>query len=212
MDLEQIRREYLMGGLRREHLNPSPFEQFDLWLQQAIAAGIPDPTAMVLATVDGHGQPDQRLVLLKHSDATGLVFYTNYGSKKAADIAANPKVSLHFPWHSMERQVRVSGIAQRVPLDESIRYFATRPLESQIAAWASRQSAPIDSRRMLLEQFERMKAKFREGKVPLPDFWGGYRVVPHRFEFWQGGGNRLHDRFEYVLAADGTWSISRLAP
>jgi pyridoxamine 5'-phosphate oxidase len=212
MDLEQIRREYLSGGLRRENLHQSPFEQFDVWLRQAVAAGIADPTAMVLATVDEQGQPDQRLVLLKQSDPSGLVFYTNYSSKKAHDISGNPKVSLHFPWYSMERQVRISGTASRVSLAESIRYFTSRPLESQIAAWASQQSAPISSRRLLLEQFERMKEKFREGKVPLPDFWGGFRVVPHRFEFWQGGASRLHDRFEYLLTADGRWAIGRLAP
>lgn len=212
MDLEQIRREYLSGGLRREHLHQSPFEQFATWLQQAIAAGIADPTAMVLATVDEEGQPDQRLVLLKQADASGLVFYTNYQSKKARDIARNPRVSLHFPWYFMERQVRINGTAHRVSLAESLRYFSSRPLESQIAAWTSQQSTPIGSRRLLLEQFERMKEKFRSGKVPLPDFWGGYRVVPHRFEFWQGGANRLHDRFEYALAADATWMISRLAP
>lgn len=212
MDLEQIRREYLSGGLRREHLHSSPFEQFDVWLRQAISTGIADPTAMVLATVDDRGQPDQRLVLLKQSDPGGLVFYTNYGSKKARDIATNSKVSLHFPWHFMERQVRISGTASRVGLAESLRYFASRPPESQLAAWASQQSAPIESRRLLLEQFERMKEKFRDGKIPLPDFWGGYRVVPHRFEFWQGGASRLHDRFEYCLAADASWSIRRLAP
>jgi pyridoxamine 5'-phosphate oxidase len=184
-----------------------------IWLHQAIAAGIADPTAMVLATVDDQGQPDQRLVLLKQADSNGLVFYTNYGSKKARDISHNPRVSLHFPWYFMERQVRISGTARRVPLTESIRYFTSRPVDSQIAAWASQQSQPIGSRRLLLEQFERMKEKFRDGKIPLPDFWGGYRVVPHRFEFWQGGANRLHDRFEYSLAADdGTWTISRLAP
>jgi len=212
MDLEQIRREYLSGGLRREHLHQSPFEQFDTWLQQAITAGIADPTAMVLATVDAQGQPDQRFVLLKQSDSTGMVFYTNYGSKKAQDISSNPKVSLHFPWHFMERQVRVSGTVSRVSLAESMRYFTSRPLDSQLAAWASQQSAPIRSRRILLEQFERMKEKFREGKVPVPDFWGGYRVVPHRFEFWQGGASRLHDRFEYVQNAEATWTINRLAP
>ncbi len=212
MDLEQIRRDYLMGGLRRENLNPNPFLQFDSWLQQALASQIPDPTAMVLATVDADGQPDQRLVLLKQADAAGFVFYTNYGSRKARDITANPKVSLHFPWHCMERQVRISGSAHRLEMSESLKYFNARPLDSQIAAWASEQSAPIPSRRFLLEEFQRIKEKFSEGRVPLPEFWGGYRVLPHRFEFWQGGVSRLHDRFEYRLTADKTWHISRLAP
>lgn len=212
MDLEQIRREYLLGGLRREHLQDSPFLQFDTWLQQAIASQIPDPTAMVLATVDASGQPDQRMVLLKQADERGFIFYTNYNSKKAQDIAANSKVSLHFPWHMMERQVRVLGTASRLSAGESLKYFVSRPQESQIAAWASQQSARIGSRRLLIEQFERMKEKFARGQIPLPDFWGGYRIVPHRFEFWQGGASRLHDRFEYVATSSGAWDIGRLAP
>ena len=212
MDLEQIRREYLLGGLRREHLHDNPFQQFNIWLQQAIASQIPDPTAMVLATVDAEGQPDQRLVLLKQAHADSFVFYTNYNSKKARDIAANAKVSLHFPWHMMERQVRINGVAHKLSGTESLKYFISRPFESQIAAWASAQSSRISSRQVLLEQFQRMKEKFAEGKVPLPDFWGGFRVIPQRFEFWQGGASRLHDRFEYQLAEDKTWIINRLAP
>lgn len=212
MDLEQIRREYLLGGLRREHLHDNPFRQFDLWLEQAVASQIPDPTAMVLATVDREGQPDQRIVLLKQADDRGFVFYTNYASKKAQDIAANAKVSLHFPWHLMERQVRINGTAVRLSSAESLKYFATRPLDSQLAAWASPQSSRIHSRRLLLDQFALMKQKFKDGKIPLPDFWGGYRVVPSRFEFWQGGGSRLHDRFEYLATEPDTWDIGRLAP
>jgi pyridoxamine 5'-phosphate oxidase len=212
MDLEQIRREYLLGGLRREHLHDNPFCQFDTWLEQAVASQIPDPTAMVLATVDTTGQPDQRIVLLKQADERGFVFYTNYASKKARDIEANAKVSLHFPWHMMERQVRVNGTAVRLSVTESLKYFASRPPESQLAAWASQQSARISSRRFLMEQFGRMQEKFADGKIPLPDFWGGYRVVPNRFEFWQGGGARLHDRFEYLATASGAWDIGRLAP
>ncbi len=212
MDLEQIRREYLLGGLRREHLHDNPFQQFEVWLQQAVTSQIPDPTAMVLATVDAEGQPDQRIVLLKQMDEQGLVFYTNYASKKARDIAVNAKVSLHFPWHMMERQVRINGTASRLSTAESLKYFVSRPPESQVAAWASQQSSRISSRRFLLDQFERMKEKFADGKIPLPDFWGGYRVVPNRFEFWQGGASRLHDRFEYLRTATGAWDIGRLAP
>lgn len=212
MDLEQIRREYLLGGLRREHLDDNPFQQFEVWLQQAVTSQIPDPTAMVLATVDAEGQPDQRIVLLKQMDEQGFVFYTNYTSKKARDIAVNAKVSLHFPWHMMERQVRINGTASRLSTVESLKYFVSRPPESQLAAWASQQSSRISSRRFLLDQFERMKEKFADGKIPLPDFWGGYRVVPNRFEFWQGGASRLHDRFEYLQAAPGCWDIGRLAP
>ncbi len=212
MDLDAIRREYLLGGLRRNHLAPSPFEQFERWLQQAIDSQIPDPTAMTLATVDAHGQPDQRIVLLKQADAQGLVFFTNYHSKKAQDLTHNPKVCLHFPWHRMERQVRVQGAAHKLPVSQSLRYFLTRPRESQLAAWASAQSQAIGSRGLLLQQFNAMKTKFLEGEIPLPDFWGGYCVVPHRFEFWQGGANRLHDRFDYSLQPDGHWAIERLAP
>jgi pyridoxamine 5'-phosphate oxidase len=212
LDINQIRREYLLGGMRREDLQNSPYDQFDIWLQQAIDSGLPDPTAMTLATVDKEGQPDQRIVLLKHSDPRGLVFFTNYGSKKATDIAANPKVSLHFPWHIMERQLRINGRAEKISVAETTRYFVTRPRESQLAAWASKQSQPIGSRQMLMQQFEAMKEKFLGGQVPRPDFWGGYRVVPERYEFWQGGGSRLHDRFEYLRNEDGTWTINRLAP
>lgn len=211
LDINQIRRDYLLGGLKREDLNESPFDQFDLWLQQAIDSGLPDPTAMTLATVNADGQPDQRIVLLKHSDDKGLVFFTNYGSKKARDIAGNAQVGLHFPWHIMERQVRINGRAEKISVAETTRYFVSRPRESQIAAWASKQSRPISSRQLLMQQYEAMKDRFIGGEVPRPDFWGGYRVVPERFEFWQGGGKRLHDRFEYCRD-DNAWTINRLAP
>ena len=212
LDINQIRRDYMLGGLRRDNLSGSPFDQFELWLQQAIDSDLPDPTAMTLATVDAEGQPDQRIVLLKHSDAQGLVFFTNYASKKAQDIAVNPRVSLHFPWHMMERQVRINGRAEKISAEETMRYFVTRPRDSQIAAWASKQSRPINSRKLLMQQFEDMKVKFLNSKVPPPDFWGGYRVIPDRFEFWQGGGSRLHDRFDYKRTPDGFWVIERLAP
>lgn len=212
MDLEDIRREYLLGGLRREHLHHDPVAQFEQWLEEAVTSDIPDPTAMVLATVDASGQPDQRIVLLKHLSAQGFVFFTNYQSAKAQQISQNPKVSLHFPWHYMERQVRVNGRAEKLTTGESLKYFLTRPRDSQVAAWASSQSARISSRQILLQQFEAMRAKFAQGSIPIPDFWGGYRVIPHRFEFWQGGGSRLHDRFEYCLTDDQSWDIGRLAP
>lgn len=212
MDLEIIRREYLLGGLRRHNMQDNPVAQFKEWLQQAIHGQIPDPTAMILATVDATGQPGQRIVLLKQFDQSGFVFYTNYGSDKAQDIAGNPKVSLHFPWHPMERQVRISGVASKLTTAESLKYFRTRPKDSQLAAWASAQSSRIPSRELLRQQFESVTAQFASGEIPLPDFWGGYRVVPHRFEFWQGGASRLHDRFEYQLTEPGDWEINRLAP
>ena len=212
MDLEEIRREYLLGGLNRDDLHPDPITQFEFWLEQAVASQIPDPTAMVLATADNDGQPDQRIVLLKHLDSNGFVFYTNYNSHKAKDMDVNAKVSLHFPWHMMERQVRVSGRVVKVPLRESQSYFDSRPYGSQIAAWASEQSSIIESRSVLEQKFANLKSKYREGEVPLPEFWGGYRVQPTRMELWQGGANRLHDRFEYRLQVTGEWQISRLAP
>jgi pyridoxamine 5'-phosphate oxidase len=212
LDLESIRREYLLGGLRRNNLLDNPVEQFERWMQDAIASQIPDPTAMCLATVDADLQPHQRLVLLKHLDAQGFVFFTNYNSHKAQDIAQNPRVSLHFPWHMMERQVRVQGQAEKLPLADSLAYFLSRPKDSQLAAWASAQSSRISSRQVLVQQFHAMKEKFLQGDIPLPDFWGGYRVVPERFEFWQGGAQRLHDRFEYRKTPEGLWEIARLAP
>jgi pyridoxamine 5'-phosphate oxidase len=211
MDIDSIRREYLAAGLHRQHLDSSPIVQFETWLQQAIDAGLKDPTAMTLATVDSSGQPSQRIVLLKELDQHGFVFFTNYSSQKSQDIENNAKVSLHFPWHAMERQVKVLGEATKIPKAESLAYFVSRPHESQLAAWASRQSQRVDSRQFLLAQFQAMKHKFAEGKIPLPDFWGGYRVVPRVIEFWQGRESRLHDRFEYKWI-EGAWVIERLQP
>lgn len=212
MDLEQVRRDYLQGGLRRTDIPADPLQLFALWQQQAIASSLVDPTAMVLATVAADGQPSQRIVLLKTLDERGFVFFTNFESRKGVEIFANPKVSLLFPWHPMERQVRICGTAEKISSAESAKYFATRPRDSQLAAWASSQSHAITSRAFLLEQLENMKHKFAEGEVPLPDFWGGIRVRPHQIEFWQGGASRLHDRFEYKLLDKKTWSVARLAP
>lgn len=211
MDLEQIRRDYLSGGLRRVALHENPIEQFKVWLSQALNSDIADPTAMVLATVDDSGCPNQRIVLLKYIDS-GFVFYTNYHSKKAQELSANNKVCLQFPWYSMDRQVRVRGHCEKVTEAESHKYFQSRPRESQLAAWASRQSQAIESRDVLLTQFANIKDKFNDGQIPAPDFWGGYRVLANYFEFWQGGPNRLHDRFEYKLDDNQQWQISRLAP
>jgi len=211
MDLEALRREYLKDGLERENLADDPFDQFEKWMAQFLELGLADPTAMTVATVAPDGQPSQRIVLLKHVDQSGFVFYTNYSSRKANEIDANPKISLHFPWHAVERQVKVCGIAEKVSPAESLRYFTSRPKGSQLAAAASPQSKVISSRTLLLNEFERLKQKFREGEIPLPDFWGGYRVVPSEIEFWQGGQNRLHDRFRYTRSEDA-WEIDRLAP
>ncbi len=212
MKVEDIRREYLSEPLSEDNLNNDPFVQFDSWLKQAITAELKDPTAMSVATVDEHGQPSQRIVLLKHVDAEGFVFYTNLESRKAQEIKGNNKVSLHFPWHNMERQVIVYGTAEQLSTAQVMKYFMSRPKESQIAAWASKQSHPINSRQLLMQQFTRMKQKFSEGEVPLPSFWGGFRVKPHQIEFWQGGEHRIHDRFMYRRDDADNWHIERLMP
>ena len=211
MSLQDNRREYDYGKLTRESLLDNPFEQFKLWMDQALEAGIQDPTAMSVATVDGSGKPWQRMVLLKEFDQRGFVFYTNLGSRKAKDIEGNPQVSLHFPWLQLDRQVIVGGRAERLSTVDVMKYFLSRPKGSQLAAWASKQSSRINSRQALETQFAQVKEKFSKGEIPLPDFWGGFRVVPEEIEFWQGGEQRLHDRFSYGLD-DGDWDISRLSP
>ena len=212
MDIEHFRREYLQGGLRREDLFEDPVAQFRHWLEQVVASGVIDPLAMVVSTVSNQGQPSQRIVLLKQVEDNGFIFYTNYGSRKAKEITENNQVSLLFPWNALERQVKVCGKAEKIPLTESVKYFMSRPRDSQLAAWASEQSSSISSRDFLMTQLARMKEKFGEGEVPLPDFWGGIKIIPEQVEFWQGGANRLHDRFEYNLQSDGRWTVERLAP
>ncbi|MGB0669538.1 MAG: pyridoxamine 5'-phosphate oxidase [Porticoccaceae bacterium] len=211
MSLEDNRREYDYGKLSRESLAADPFAQFTLWMNQAIEARVQDPTAMSVATVSSEGKPWQRMVLLKGFDKNGFVFYTNLGSRKAKEIEANGQVSLHFPWLQLDRQVIIGGRAQRLSAVEVIKYFVSRPKESQLAAWASKQSSRINSRQALETQFAQIKQKFAQGEVPLPDFWGGYRVVPEEIEFWQGGESRLHDRFSYSRDGDN-WTIDRLSP
>lgn len=212
MRYDQFRREYTAVGLSREMLDACPIRQLEAWLEQAVNAGLMDPTAMVLATVDEQGLPWQRIVLLKGLSHGGFVFYTNYGSAKAEAIAHQPRVSLLFPWNELDRQVIVGGIASRMSMAESASYFITRPRESQIAAWASRQSRPVKARALLEQQVHALREKFGKGEIPVPDFWGGYRVMPERIEFWQGGEHRLHDRFLYTLQSDGDWSIAQLQP
>lgn len=209
---EDYRREYVAGGLKLEELNPDPIAQFEGWLKQAVDAGLSDPTAMALSTIDEEGRPWQRIVLLKGLSDQGFVFYTNFSSNKATAIAAEPRVSLLFPWNELDRQVIVGGTAQRMSLAESAKYFLSRPRESQIAAWASRQSRPVAGRAMLEAEVKKIRDRFADGDIPMPDFWGGFRIKPERIEFWQGGEHRLHDRFRYEVDADGKWSINQLQP
>lgn len=210
-DIAHLRHEYTKGGLRRADLPEHPCTLFQSWLAQACQAKLSDANAMVLASVDENARPWQRMVLLKHADNRGLVFYTNLGSRKARHLAANPQVSLLFPWHMLERQVMVSGQAVRLSLAEVINYFRSRPRDSQIGAWTSRQSSHIPARALLESKFLQLKQKFQQGEVPLPDFWGGFRVTIEQMEFWQGGEHRLHDRFIYQRLPHG-WKIDRLAP
>ena len=212
MNLADIRTEYRTGRLRREDLKENPIEQFEFWLGQACQAGVTEPTAMSLATAGADGRPLLRTVLLKGLDHPGFIFFTNLESRKARQIQENPSVSLLFQWLPLERQVIVTGSAAKISVAESLKYFATRPRGSQLAAWASRQSSVISSRRVLEMEWEHLKQKFGAGQIPLPSFWGGYRVTPQTIEFWQGGHDRLHDRFEYRRQSDGPWQIERLAP
>ena len=211
MKIDAIRRNYTKDKLDLDKLNADPIVQFELWLKDAIAAELPDPTAMCVASVDSSGQPSQRLVLLKDVNTAGFTFYTNLGSRKASELSENPKVCLHFPWHPLERQVIVYGTAERVSNTQVMQYFLSRPKESQLAAWASEQSRPISTRQALMQKFAEIKHKFEHGEVPLPSFWGGFLVRPHQIEFWQGGEHRLHDRFMYKKSESG-WQIERLCP
>ena len=213
MDLSDYRKEYLKGGLDLDDLADTPAEQFTKWFQQAVDAGYPEPNAMSLATVSASGAPSLRTVLLKYFNPEGMVFFTNYTSRKAKEIDANPNVSLLFPWVTLERQVIVIGKAEKISAIESLKYFTSRPHESQLGAWVSAQSEVIPNRKLLKMKLAEIGRKFKEGKVPLPDFWGGYRVVPHHVEFWQGGSARLHDRLLYTRdSSDADWQVNRLSP
>jgi len=208
-----MRRNYAQQSLDQPDLDLDPFAQFDRWMRDAVETQLLEPNAMSLATVGEAGAPSLRTVLLKGFDRRGFVFFTNYASAKARDLAANPAVALLFPWLPLERQVTVTGRAERISAAESLKYFLSRPRDSQIGAWASRQSEIITTRSLLEAKFAEMRAKFSAGEVPLPSFWGGYRVTPATFEFWQGRPNRLHDRFVYRRAAAGDgWTIARLMP
>jgi len=212
MNTEALRRELMAKGLVRDDLYSDPIKQFEQWYAQMVETDLAEPSAMSLATVDAQGQPWQRIVLLKLFDEKGFVFFTNYSSRKAEQIAANGKVSLLFPWQALGRQVKVTGEAEKISTAESVKYFATRPRGSQIGAWASHQSQAIKSRSILDAMFEEMKHKFHDGDVPLPSFWGGYRVTPETIEFWQARDSRLHDRFIFRQDEKAQWFSERLSP
>ena len=211
MDIGNLRREYNLKGLRKKDLAENPFDQFEAWFKQACDANMVDPNAMSLATATADAQPLLRTVLLKYYDTEGFVFFTNLESTKAKHIAENPHVSLLFLWLPLARQITIVGTAEKVATKDAIKYFRTRPRGSQLSAWVSRQSSIISSRTLLEMKLAEMKNKFLKGEIPLPSFWGGYRVRPTRFEFWQGRSHRLHDRFLYLRDSEG-WNIKRLAP
>ncbi len=208
--LAGLRRTYQGKPLLETDLAPDPVLQFATWFSDAVDAGLPEPNAMVVATSSAGGRPGARLVLLKHYDAEGFVFFTNYESRKGRDLAENPRACLLFPWHEIRRQVRVEGAVARLPREESAAYFNSRPYGSRIGAWASRQSAVVPSREALEARYEELSRRWPE-EPPVPDFWGGFRVIPAEIEFWQGQDDRMHDRLRYRRRGE-EWIVERLAP
>ncbi|MEM7672558.1 MAG: pyridoxamine 5'-phosphate oxidase [Verrucomicrobiota bacterium] len=214
MNPADLRKEYTQAKLELDDLAEAPLQQFQKWFDEACSAELLEPNAMVLSTADSGGCVSSRTVLMKAYDSEGLVFYTNYQSQKSEQIGENPQVSVCFPWLELQRQVIIGGIAERVSSAESLRYFLSRPKGSQLGAWVSKQSRVISSRQVLEMKLEEMKRKFRGGEIPLPDFWGGFKIRPLTVEFWQGRPSRLHDRFRYERASLGEdlWTVSRLSP
>lgn len=211
-NLAEIRREYTKGALDEKNVDANPFKQFEVWFEEAVQSEITDVTAATLSTANTAGRPSGRIVLLKRFDERGFVFFTNYDSAKAKDIKENPQAALLFYWGALDRQVRVGGKVEKTSVKESFEYFKTRPMESKLGAWASMQSSVVSTRDVLEMAFASMKKKYKNGEIPLPPFWGGYRIIPDEIEFWQGRPNRLHDRVWYSKNSNGTWKISRLSP
>ncbi len=208
---QKIRQLILDKGMRVEDLDSDPFFQFNVWLEQAKDAGIRYPNAMTLATVDSRGVPFQRMVMLRQLDYKGLVFYTSLGSRKSEQLAQNANASVLFPWHMLERQVQISGVAEPLSKREVMKFFSLRPKSTQLATWLSQQSSPVSSRGLLESKLKEIKARFAEGDISIPPFWGGYRIVPDSFEFWQTGQDHVNDRFMY-RCVDGLWRLDRIAP
>lgn len=210
-NVADLRLDYRKAALSEQDADPDPIRQFGKWFQEALNSDLVEPNAMTLATVAPGGQPSARIVLLKGFDGRGFTFFTNYTSPKGKDLARNPKVALVFYWAELERQVRITGVAGKIPMEESREYFESRPRGSQIGAHASRQSAVLGSREELESEVERLEAHYSEGPIPLPSHWGGFRVRPATIEFWQGRSNRLHDRILYRRSEEG-WLRERLSP
>ncbi len=210
-DISSLRRNYSLQRLDESTVEVNPFQQFSKWMEEALKSDLLDPTGMALGTANKDGIPAVRMVLLKGFDENGFVFFTNYESHKGSDLINNPNASILFFWKELERQIRITGTIEKISRQESEEYFHTRPLESQLSAWASRQSSPISSRKFLENEFEELKLKYEHKQIPLPPFWGGFRLIPNYFEFWQGRENRLHDRISYRIKND-FWEIVRLSP
>jgi pyridoxamine 5'-phosphate oxidase len=211
-DIASLRRNYARSTLDESHVDPDPVRQFERWFADALAAEVLEPNAMTLATASSDGVPSARIVLLKGVDARGFVFFTDYRSRKSAELTENPLAALTFLWKEIERQVRITGAVTQTSQEESEAYFRSRPVGSRIGAWTSHQSAVIANRGVLEETLRAVQERFPDGDVPLPTHWGGFRVVPDEVEFWQGRPDRLHDRLVYRRGDDTTWTISRLAP
>jgi pyridoxamine 5'-phosphate oxidase len=211
MDLTSLREEYARGGLDLPDLAADPITMFERWLQESIDAGLHEPNAMVLATATPEGRPSSRMVLLKGVGPDGFVFFTNQASRKGEELAANPQCALLFPWHPLERQVRIDGVAAPLDHEKVETYFSVRPRRARLGAWASAQSRPVGSRAELAASYAHMEERFGDGEVPVPPEWGGYLVTPEAVEFWQGRPGRMHDRLVYHREGDG-WAIGRLAP